>query len=141
MVVPALLSSDVKGPRRVEVSAHMTIGRRLSILVLSELFTAVIVVVTATVSLNSLVEKNRYLRDFVFPSLAEIGEAFDVSSGFVDMIAAPWTGTCRRAPARRSKRFARLLDRYQRLWQIEDSPSRMRYASGADLARRTSSSS
>ena len=98
----------------------MSIGKRLSLLVLSELITAVVVVVTAIVSLCSLVEENRYLHDFVFPPLAEIGAAFEAAGGLEVMVGAPTAETPRRARAT-VERLRRFLDRYQHLWQTADS--------------------
>jgi signal transduction histidine kinase len=92
----------------------MSIGKRLSLLVLSELLTATIVVIAAVVSLGRLSEQAHYMHAYVFAPLVEIG---DVALAGRDLQPGS-------APVRSREAIGRLrvfIDRYRREWEVADS--------------------
>ena len=64
----------------------MSIGRRLSFLVLSELCAAILVFVIGMLTLKTRTAEQRYMHHYIFAPLAGLGDAFEDSKELEDAI-------------------------------------------------------
>jgi signal transduction histidine kinase len=99
-------------------SGRVSVDRRLSLLVLSELLTALLIVVAATVALGRLAEERDYMDRYVFAPLHDIGEAqaagTELSSLLLREGRRAELATLARPPILRLQAF---IERYQRDWE------------------------
>ncbi|APR80339.1 multi-sensor signal transduction histidine kinase [Minicystis rosea] len=116
----------------------MTLGRRLSLLVVSELLTALFGGATAVIALDRLSSEYRYMHGYVFAPLVELDVAMQAG---VDAAALVETGSPE-AEARAYQvlgRVRRFLARYRREWQVAGSaqPEAQRFREALVLVDRS----
>jgi len=98
--------------------ARMSVSKRLSRLVVSELITAAAVVVAAIIALTRLSEQHRYMHEYVFAPLVDIEGAAFTADELLGGDPGPATMAHLR---RRVGRLRAFIDRYDRQWKIEGS--------------------
>jgi signal transduction histidine kinase len=102
-------------------SANISVDRRLFMLVLSELVTALTVVIAATVAFARLAEERAYMDRYVFAPLIDIGEAQIAGDELGIMLAErppSELGASARRPILRLQAF---IERYKRDWETGSS--------------------
>jgi signal transduction histidine kinase len=93
----------------------MSIGKRLSLLVLSELFTAAIVAIAGLAALARLSAQNRYMNEYVFAPLIDIDDATVALDDLAQIAQQAATAAQAVKDARRLRSF---IERYQREWEV-----------------------
>ena len=99
-------------------SVRISIGKRLSLLVLSELFTAALVVVAGFVALVRLAEQNRYMHEYVFAPLVDIDQATVEAEELQRVAQQPGSAARAVDVVRRLRSF---VERYEWEWQVAGS--------------------
>ncbi|WP_437481939.1 HAMP domain-containing sensor histidine kinase [Sorangium sp. So ce1014] len=93
----------------------MSIGRRLSLLVLSQLLLAALGIITSIVAFRRLTAEAAYLRHYIFPPLVVISTGIESSNALYALLARPSLDVSEdaRTPILRLRSF---IDRYQQDW-------------------------
>lgn len=105
-------------PRSGRGNAHpmkMSIGRRLSLLVLSQLLLAALGIITSIVALRRLAAEAAYLRHYIFPPLVVISTGVESSNALYALLARPSSDVSEdaRKPIMGLRSF---IDQYQQDW-------------------------
>jgi signal transduction histidine kinase len=105
----------------------ISIGKRLSLLVLTQLITAAIVVIASVIVLGQVSEQAHYVKSYVFAPLLEIGTAWQTANELTSSLEDFPAGL---EPSRQS--IAQLRDfisKYEREWEVWGSsvPDAQRY--------------
>jgi signal transduction histidine kinase len=101
---------------RLAQSPGISVDRRLTLLVLSQLATAALLIGVAVVTLERLASERDYMDRYVFAPLVDIGQALGAAAELHDQLGRPpgEAATGVRGPTLRLQAF---IERYQRDWE------------------------
>lgn len=108
----------------------MSLGTRLSLLVLCELLTALFCVGTAVVTLHRISEESRYVHAYVFAPVAALGDAIESGVAATAEVISDAPDAPQRAQ-RAVERVRRFSERYRMEWLVVESadPDAQRFRS------------